>query len=566
MFSSFQFRWICLFAIILHIILGIGAVEFMQTNSDFGELFLVQNKTVVGEWSVLYVDKGIYFTLDSSQKICVEYNPYYQYNCGKYIEFVPKNLTIQQSSQKTFPNGLFEPWFFKRLQQLQMSHIDLALFHRSGLLGADSLNVLDLSHNAIEEMPSKAFSNAWNLTEIDLSYNRIVSMASDVFKVESESIQRESSIVGLPNTSSFLKIIRLNHNNLTFIDPEWFSNIPYLTMLTLNDNFLTEIYACLAFSTNKALRTLELQNNDFTTISITTGLLGGQCLGQLDTFDISNNPKNTNNAAMDVNAKEINIINTNLQQWTILENTGILWASHNRINSVIVQLPNENLLELHLDHNRIDSIEFLRGLERLEIIDLSHNELTQITSDIFENMFNLQRLDISYNKLAAIDFAFVEQTVSLEYLDISNNLLSGQFKLDVEAIALIELNIANNNYSSLQHNLRKQMPSLTSINLNNNFFSCKDLTLMLLFMHFDYILPIIQSANELNDTDDNVRGIKCHQLNDVTDEKKSTKTSYKTTKDQLIKTFDDKLAKLETKLIDLFQNKTISKTMDHNIQ
>lgn len=548
-----------------NIVLLADAFEYIKVNSDFGELFLVQNKTAVGEWSALYAEKGIYFRRDSRQSICVEYGRYYsQHDCNKYKDFLPTNMTVLQSSRKTFPDGLFQSWFFKRLQNLRMSQIGLTEIHRTGLMGANALNKFNLSHNALTEMPSKAFSSAWNLTEIDLSHNQITSMASDVFKVEFDSIRQIQNIPSLPDASSLLQIIRLNHNNLTFIDTEWFSNLLYLTTLKLNDNFLTEINACSLFSTNSALRTLELQNNDFSSIR-TTGLFGGQCLNQIDTFDISNNPKNTDVGTISVNAKTINISNTNSLQCTIPQNAVVLRADHNRISSVSVELPNSNLQELYLNHNEIDSADFLHGLERLTVIDLSHNQLTEINGNVLDNMVDLTSLDISHNKFSVIDFAFIKPAGSLEYLDISNNLLSGHFNLNVETNALVELNIANNNFTSLQHNLRKQMPRLSYINLNNNFFNCEDLTSMLLFMHFDGITSIVQTEDDLNETN-NIRGIKCQQSKYDLDAKNSTATTYKTMQENLINTIDEKLANLETKLIELFKNGTELKTTDSKIE
>lgn len=541
-----------MFAISLHIILGIDAAEFMRTDSDFGELFLVQNKTMAGDWSVLYIEKGIYFKQESSRSFCVEYSTYYRRDCSKYKDFFPTNLTVHQSSQTSFPIGLFQFWVFKRLQNLQISNVGISEFRRSGLIGADGLNILDLSRNALLEMPAQAFSSASNLTEVDLSHNQIASMASDVFKEVLNRTLSESIVTALPNASSSLKIIRLHNNHLTLIDPEWFSNLRYLTTLTLNDNFLIEISACSALNTNIALRILQLQKNELSRI-ITTGFFGDQCLSQLDAFDVSDNPKNANGGTISVNAKEIIISNTNSLQCQIPQIAIIFRASHNRINSVLVDFPNTQLLALYLDHNEIDSAHFLLGLECLEVIDISHNQLTQISAKFFENMVNLISLNISHNKFSAIDFAFVRPPSGLKYLDISNNLLSGHFNLTVEANALAELNIANNNYTSLQLNLRKYLPSLTHIDLNNNYFECEDLKSILLFMHFDHIKPVTQSGNELSDAD-NVRGIKCHHPN--SDANKSTKNSIKTTKDEIIEMIDDKMGNMEVKLIDLFKNMT----------
>lgn len=339
-----------------------------------------------------------------------------------------------------------------------------------------------------------------------------------------------------------------------------------MTTLTLNDNFLTEISACATFNTNIALRALHLQNNEFSIIS-TTGFFGGQCFGELDLFDISNSPKNTNGETISVNAKALNISHTNSLHCIIPRNAVVLRASHNRINLVTVELPDSNLTHLYLDHNEIESADFLNALEHVEEIYLSHNALERMSVNVFENMQRLRRLDISHNRFSVIDFAFIAPAKSLQYLDLSSNLLGGHFELDVNANALTELNISNNNYTSHQHNLRKQMPNLTRIDVNNNFFGCEDLTTMLLFMHFDHITPAIQAETELSGAD-SVRGIKCHHSKDDSDVKKSTdKTSYTLTKEALIETIDARLANMETKLIDLFQNMAVSNTtVDNNVK
>lgn len=402
-------------------------------------------------------------------------------------------------------------------------------------------------------MPSLAFYGAWNLSEIDLSHNRISAMASDVFEMNSEKFHSEVESSSTPSASSFLKIIRLNNNNLTFIDPEWFSNHVRLTTLTLNDNFLTEIWGCSAFETNIALRSLHLQNNELYSITI-------DCVSELDTFDISNNPKHTDSETIFVNAKVFNVSNTNIEKCAIPKNALIVRASHNRINSVRVEYSNSDLKLLFLDHNEIDDASFLLTFELLEELDLSHNRLTQLSTSVFENKDNLRWLGVSHNKISSIDFTFMESTKRLKYLDISSNLLGEKFVVNVDANAMTALNISNNNYTSLQPSLRKRMPNLAQIDLDYNLFDCEELTSTLLFLHFDHITPVLPNGSESQT--ENVRGIKCHRPVPDSSAPNSTKTSYKMMKDTLIKTFDTKLANLETKLIELFNNMTTPKIND----
>lgn len=537
--------------------IDVNAVEFIQTDSDFGDLFLIQNQTMDGEWSVLYVEKGIYFRRDSSQSFCVNHDDYYG-RCTAYMNFLPKIINVRQCSLKTFPSGLFQSWFFKQLQHLRIVNVEISEFQRVGLFGADALTLFDLSHNVLTEMPSKAFSNARNLTLIDLSHNQIASMPPDVFKTEEIVITTKAQDI------SNLESILLNNNKLTFIDPEWFLSVVKLTTLTLNDNLLTEFNACSAFGTSIALRSLQLQNNEFSVIR-TNGLSDKQCLNQLDSFDISNNLKNSGTRIIRANAETINISNTNLRECFVPYNAIILRADHNRIDSIVFdELPNTELRELYLNHNKINSTDFLFDLEDLQIIDLSHNELGQINEKVFEKMPKLTTLNIAYNKLVTIDTTFLKSTDKLTHLDISNNLLSGLFKLNVKAVALSVLNIANNNFTLIQHNLKTQTPNLTSIDMNGNHYYCDDLASMILFLNLDHITPIIRSDGDFGNAD-NVRGIKCHQNQEKLIGVDSTKSGYQTTKEQLVKTIDDKFVKLENKLIDLFNYVKTSEVTDNTI-
>lgn len=329
-------RWICLFAVTSFAVMRIAAMEVMKADSDFGEVILLQNNTV-GKWGVLYGEKGIYFEHDSDAKYCTWYGQYFR-KCVSYSHFRPTVLTVHHSSQKTFPYGLFKTRFAEKLKHFEMTNIGIGVFHHSGLLGADALNSLNLSHNAFTGMHSRAFTHAKNLIEIDLSYNHIAWMASDVFEVENE---------------------------------------------------------------NKTATT-----------------------------------------------------------------------------------------------------------KRLEKIDLSNNELSYLDESVFANMLNLTVLKISHNIMTTIDFIFLATAKKLNYFDISYNHFDGRFHLNVKSNSLSVLNIAGNSYTSFENNLGKMAPNLTTIDVNGNDFNCDDLSLMLIFMHFDHITPIVRSNDGIN-YEKNVIGIKC---------------------------------------------------------
>lgn len=403
-------------------------IEIMEADSNSGEVLLIYSKNY-GYWRALEIGDNICYKGDDT-----------------FNTFL--NLTIRTTSQKTFPFGLVSEPLFQKLNALGMSGLGIAVFDEFENASSLALETLNVSHNALKRMPPYAFANLPNLHEIDLSFNKISNMHHRVFMLTKERL------TGLKK----LNTIYLHSNDLTHINPNWFQYLPNLIELTLNDNFITDIDLCATFRSKVTLRTLHLQNNDFSAI-----IASGLCLNQLKTFDISNNPENDGAQPIHVNAASVNISNTNARECYITSNTIVLNASRNSINSVInSEISNTNLTELYLDHNEIASADFLIGLQSLEIIDLSHNELMEISLDIFKSVPNLRKLSVAYNKLTSIDLLFLKLTTKLTHLDISNNRLTGKFQLNVVANALTTLNIAGNDYTSIQRNIEKWAPNLTS--------------------------------------------------------------------------------------------------------
>lgn len=542
------------------------AVEIIEADyNDYagsGRLLLIRVDRYE-MWRTLDLSKNILYSgnLDSTCECFKTTLDNYGYGgyCDSETSFSPQTLTIRDYKEKVFPSGLFQLQIFSHLQNCQISGLGIVDFSASMLIGADSLQRLNLSRNALKELPSKSFADAAGLIEIDLSHNQIAKMPPDVFVVE-------SALTDLPVKARLnLKTIRLNNNNLTFIDPSWFRYLINLEKITLNDNHLTEIDVDSAFHYNPSLQSIDLSNNKFSNI-ISNGFET-----KLEFFDISNNPKSNGTQSIEVNAKTVNISNTNSRKCNIPLSAILSYAEHNRINSVTVEeASNTNLLEVYLSHNEIDTADFLKELWNLEIIDLSHNALVQLDSNIFENLLNLSSLNISFNKFTTIDLAFIGRAMNLTHLDISNNHLSGRFYLNFVAKSLSTLNIANNNYSSVQQNLKKHAPNLTLIDLNGNHFDCNDLTSTILFLNFDQIRTVTPLEDESKSIiKDNVKGIRCYARSDSDMfnnhlSQNSSQQSYFEMKNDMNKSFDNKLAQLESRLIEILRNVTASNSKIQN--
>lgn len=521
--------------------------ENMEAESNIGNLFLLQSQND-GAWNAFHSASGRYFSGNQGAYLSF----CFQGECHAGIH----HLTIQKTTQTTFPFALIGQPLFWQLRTLRMSGLGASELNWNEICKSygqqhSSLTVLDLSHNKIKYIPAYTFSNLSNIAEIDLSFNEISTMESYSFRRDPisryDSRHQESSFTNL-------KTIRLNNNYLTIVKAEWFSDVPNLENLSLNDNAITNINLCAQFGQD-ALQMGPLFRRAPRV----------QCFSQLESFDISNNLKNLEVGPIQVNAKMITISNVNAQVCYIPPNTVVLRAAHNRISSVVLAEPiNTNLTELYLNHNNIDSVDFLFGLQSVEVIDLSHNALTQLNSDAFESLKYLSTLNISFNKFANIDFAFIKPATNLAHLDMSHNLLSGHFNLNVQANALTTLNIADNNLTSIQQNLKKWAPNLAIIDLNGNYFDCDELTSMILFMHFDHITPIVRFDASIG-FKDNVKGITCHQTAAISSGDVETTTKkvqkgidHNVMKNDISDSFDEKLLKLESRLIEIIANVTAS--------
>ncbi|XP_051784160.1 toll-like receptor 1 [Erpetoichthys calabaricus] len=82
---------------------------------------------------------------------------------------------------------------------------------------------------------------------------------------------------------------------------------------------------------------------------------------------------------------------------------------------------------------------------KLKIIDLSHNNLSELTSDSFPQMDNLNMLKISFNNIKYVDINTFNSTKNLQCLDLSYNLL-----YDISLTFL--MHVYNLKYLNISHN------------------------------------------------------------------------------------------------------------------
>lgn len=440
---------------------------------------LAQHKTV---WSVLnkngqqeqsdYVQPYNRYGYSYSEK---EVNTYY-------------NFTIKYSKLNIIPNNIFN--YFNYIVKFNASFLDITSIQNTNFksLYESYLNILDLSHNKIDRVPSNVFMFAKQLEIIDLSDNLIKFIDIDAFGNKSQ-VSYDS--LGRPKTtinSKTVKIIYLHNNRLVDISEHIFF-INGLTTLTLHDNLIEsiEVNAFIDYQQNKmkVLDDLQIHNNyNLATVPIVT-------------------------------PHKIQLSNTSIDNLIVYSNVTLtIVAEHCKITNITVQNHNHEfqLKNLYLGYNYLTNVSNLSIFRNLEMLDISFNHLERIDGNAFNNFVHIHTLDISHNKLIEIDLQFLPIAVELLHLNISYNLLQ-TFHLDHQTNSLRMLQIDGNELTTIDTNIKQLAPSLTYLGLNDNNFTCQHLTVSLLLLHYDGISPTKSVA--INETEEEsgvwsrVKGIRC---------------------------------------------------------
>lgn len=221
-----------------------------------------------------------------------------------------QKLNLSSNIIKTIPNNLFRE--FSNVHLLE----------------------LDMSNNAISNLPPKSFENLKFLQFFDLSWNNIKSIDENTF-------------VGL----SSLRKLLLNNNNMLNIQPDTFARLERLDALDLSGNWL-ETFSGDVFGTRaKKLRKLFLKGNRLVKI-------------QSHAFDT-------------------------------IPNVDFLVLTDNAITNLDdgLLLPLTNLKKFHVNRNRIEELSgsLFNTTELIQELYIDHNKLTYFpeTTNSFKNMLKI---------------------------------------------------------------------------------------------------------------------------------------------------------------------------------
>lgn len=148
----------------------------------------------------------------------------------------PENVTDLQISGCNFEMVLdLTEMYAKTIRVLAIPHSGYLNLHWMSLMvPLNQLEILNISHNRLDHMPTDFVPNMPELKELDLSYNRL------------QKIDENSRLKGATN---LLKVI-LSHNKIAHIDANTFSDSGDLVFVDLRYNrsvfriFQSHFFAC----------------------------------------------------------------------------------------------------------------------------------------------------------------------------------------------------------------------------------------------------------------------------------------------------------------------------------
>nr|XP_023014244.1 uncharacterized protein LOC111504011 [Leptinotarsa decemlineata] len=273
------------------------------------------------------------------------------------------------------------------LQKLDFSYNNISYLRNYQFRELTDLIGLNLSHNAINDLPRDVFEYPDNILRLCLSYNLLKAIPFQVF----------APMVGMQE-------LDLSHNQLvTFLD-HFFKLNRNIEVLLLNNNNITKITSN-AFADLVELKRLDLSHNSLQAISM--GLFDS--LSNLEYLNLAHNP----------------LVNMPSGTFRGLGKLKILDLSSNKLSQLSFGLLHFSplLISLSLDDTQIEVIHDteLLGVPKLEFLSLRRNKkLKEIETYVLADTPALRELDISGNDLTFLPLSIANLS-SLNKLNISDN-------------------------------------------------------------------------------------------------------------------------------------------------
>lgn len=318
--------------------------------------------------------------------------------------------------------------FAKRLEILNLSHNKVNNITRNSLNGFSNLKVLDLSHNALKDwldIHASAFVNTEQLEILDVSHNPLGAFPEFYNPLKSQS----------------LKILKASNCSISDIHSSVLTYLPQLEKLIVSNNNLINLKSQLK---SDSLKMLDLNQCKLRHIEATAL----EQLSNLKQLIIAQN-------------YELKVFKCSSESLEILD------ASKCSLESVPKgRLP--QLLSLIMNNNNVRHLSqySFMNMTHLQFLGLKHNAITKIDKDAFYGLTTVYHIDMSYNTISWLDSRTFSQNFKLFRLDLSRNYLTVIPRFDIESLRVLDL--SNCEIRVVNSDCLDLMPALQELYLSGN--------------------------------------------------------------------------------------------------
>ncbi|XP_067899530.1 toll-like receptor 22 [Heterodontus francisci] len=356
-----------------------------------------------------------------------------------------EHLDLSMNKLSNISSSLFNSSVSLRLLSLASNEFTVV---PKAILGACSLESLDLSFNRIERIDFHDFITLGKLKQLFLVGNKITRLSSSSFSglFQLTELQLGNNyLLEIANFSSNLKrlkILSLRCNKLNFIEKHTFIHLQNLRYLNLIDNQISGLHE-ESFGGLSNLNELQLGSNRLTADILRGDLFSAvKSLKKLQLFDncLSYASSEKLDKAPFTSLKSLRYLSINSQAHNGLQHfpLNLLEGLHS-----LEELHAGNIVITYIDSNTFSNAP------NISFLDLSNNLLKSISSSLFLQLPALTELHLNKVSLQNLDFLKYAKLINLKLLRATGNQISLVNQIHIEAI-----------------------PSVTFLDLRDNPFMC----------------------------------------------------------------------------------------------
>nr|XP_033330545.1 chaoptin-like isoform X1 [Megalopta genalis] len=321
---------------------------------------------------------------------------------------------------------------------------------------ADSLRSLDLSYNALEDVPFEAFRELRKLDWLNMHSNHVTTLDGDWGRIKDTLTNvffGDNSIIEIPKVfATFKALVWLNLDNNNIEDLSQDSLPPNMRTLSLNSNLLKRFPSPLR--TLKHLTWLYLRGNDMKSLE-----LPDFESSSLELVDVSENCIESvrllgGRSNRTLRIKEFNLDSNKLSTLPAGGFDGIdikrIHLSSNSIKNIdddAFRGLEDTLEYLNLETNDLPNVPTaVTRLRKLSYLYLANNDIRNISGDAFQEFAeNLRALSLATNSLDMVPVSALSRCQRLLHLNLGYNKISHVQPGDFEWAEDLEILLLRNN-------------------------------------------------------------------------------------------------------------------------